>query len=456
VPFDSNPIRLQLTNAIPTSASTPVSATYDSSSEILFIPSVTLSGTSNRVELKRNTALSGYQFELQSLKELISFNIVDTGQSDCYNSSGNLISCIDSGQDAAYSGNQPSYTNNSDGTITDNVTGLVWQSTPDINGDGSIDSTDKLSQSNALSYCSSLSQGNQTDWRLPTIKQMYSLINFDGEDVSDISGEETSNLVPFIDTNYFTFAYGDTSVGERIIDVQYATSTLYISPAVITTMFGVNLADGRIKGYGTTINNSEKTFFVQCVRGFEDYGINYFIDNGDQTVSDAASDLMWEQNDSQTSMNWDNAIKYCENISTAGYSDWRLPNAKELQSIVDYTRSPDSSNSAAIDPLFNATSITNEAGQTDWGYYWTNTTHLKSTGPGNHAVYISFGRAMGYNNGQWQDVHGAGAQRSNIKLSTEQLDPSYTIVTDANGNEAIIHGPQGDVLRVNNFVRCVR
>jgi hypothetical protein len=49
-------------------------------------------------------------------------------------------------------------------------------------------------------------------------------------------------------------------------------------------MDSLNLADGRIKGYGLKWGNSDKTFFVQLVRGLA-YGNNSFTDNGDMTVS---------------------------------------------------------------------------------------------------------------------------------------------------------------------------
>ena len=57
---------------------------------------------------------------------------------------------------------------------------------------------------------------------------------------------------PFIDREYFKFSYGDASRGERIIDSQFATRTKYVSTTMAgsETMFGVNFADGRIKGYG--------------------------------------------------------------------------------------------------------------------------------------------------------------------------------------------------------------
>lgn len=307
---------------------------------------------------------------------------------------------------------------------------------------------DKAIYYEAVANASSLNLAGYDDWRLPTIKELYSLIVFSG---TDPSGEGSTNPVPFIDTDYFVFEYGDTSAGERIIDSQFVSSTKYVSTTMggDETVFGVNFADGRIKGYPIKPmpNQPEgKLFFVLYVRGNPDYGVNDYIDNGDGTITDAATGLMWSQADSGEAMDWEDALAWVQQRNEEnylGYSDWRLPNAKELESIVDYTRSPDTTNSAAVDPLFEISEIVNEAGDIGYPFYWTGTTHVKSNGMGDSAVYISFGRALGYMNDAWIDVHGAGAQRSDPKSGNP-------------GDYPYGHGPQGDAIRIYNYVRCVR
>jgi hypothetical protein len=393
--------------------------------------------------------------------------VVDTGQITCYDNSVE-ITCPAAGQafygqDAQYAGNVPSYALSGDGlTVYDNNTGLTWMQSPDTNFDGSLTHDDKLTYQNAVLFPATLNTyddgngyGGYTDWRLPTVKELYSLINHSGV---DLNPEATEGTTPFIDTDVFGFAYGfigefagygpdGTPMEERIIDSQWATSTLYV--ANTDQMFGVNFADGRIKGYPVSAATG-KPYHVLCVRGNTSYGVNDFVDNGDGTITDTATGLMWLQDDSGEGLNWEEALAWVQTKNAEnylGHDDWRLPDAKELQSIVDYSRSPDTTASAVIDPLFTCTEITNPNGQADYGFYWTSTTHVgespEGTLDGNDANYVAFGRAMGYMNSTWVDVHGAGCQRSDPK----EGDPA---------DYPFGRGPQGDEVRIYNYVRAVR
>lgn len=199
------------------------------------------------------------------------------------------------GQNSNYPGNIPSYTDHGDGTVTDNVTGLMWSKSPDLNGDGIINYDDKISLEESEQFIKDFTLAGYTDWRIPTIKELYSLIDFSGIDISSYSGTSTDGLTPFIDTRYFDFGYGDLSADERLIDAQMLTTTIYTSTTMenAKTLFGVNFADGRIKGYGLTSPKGEKKFYAYFVRGNVDYGKNDFVETDNGTIVDKATGLMW-------------------------------------------------------------------------------------------------------------------------------------------------------------------
>ena len=144
--------------------------------------------------------------------------------------------------------------------------------------------------------------------------------------------------------------------------------------------FGVNFGTGHIKAYSISVGPKH---FVRCVRGNLAYGVNLFQNNGDGTISDLATGLMWQQTDNGSGMDWEHALAYAQtqnNANYLGHNDWRLPNTKELQSLVDYTRSPGATNSAnvgpAINPMFSCTGILNDGGKADYPYYWTSTSAI--------------------------------------------------------------------------------
>jgi len=90
---------------------------------------------------------------------------------------------------------------------------------------------------------------------------------------------------------------------------------------------------------------------------------NRFVDNQDGTVTDTCTGLMWQQETAPGVYWWGKALRYCEDLTLAGHSDWRLPNVRELQSIVDYGR-----RGLSIDPVFGAESES----------YWSSSTSVVS------------------------------------------------------------------------------
>lgn len=335
-------------------------------------------------------------------------------------------------QDAGRTYNGPSYTDNADNTISDNITGLMWQKDMGV----------KMSYADAVIKADTLTLGGYTDWRIPDIKELYSLIMFDGRVMGSTA------VTPFIDTDYFNQPFGDVEAGERTIDAQTWSSTHYrgLTMNADTTVFGVNFVDGRIKGYPKYNPRTDEPneMYFRMVRGNPDYGKNLFADNGDGTVTDSATMLMWQKSDDGMARDWLSSIKYCEELTLAGFDDWHLPNAKELQSVVDYNRSPSATGSAAIDTVFRVSEITDPDGNSGhYPFYWSSTTHLDGPNPYSAAVYVAFGKALGKMNEVLKDVHGAGAQRSDPKSGNPLDYPQY-------------HGPQGDLQMVYNHCRCVR
>ncbi|MBW2312210.1 MAG: DUF1566 domain-containing protein [Deltaproteobacteria bacterium] len=223
----------------------------------------------------------------------------DTGQTQSYTDVF--------GEDSDYTINPPSYTDNGDGTVTDNVTGLMWQQEDD-------DTT--RTWADACSYCEDLTLAGYSDWRLPSKKELISIVDY-------------GTYSPYIDATYFS------STNEWF----YWCSTIVANDS--TWAWDVFFGAGDVGSH-----NKSSTYYVRCVRGGE-YIINgHFTDNGDATVTDGNTGLTWQQGEAGQ-MNWEDAICYCEDLSLAGYIDWRLPNIKELESITD-----DSLFAPAIDANF--------------------------------------------------------------------------------------------------------
>jgi hypothetical protein len=104
-----------------------------------------------------------------------------------------------------------------------------------------------------------------------------------------------------------------------------------------------------------------------------------YTNNGDGTVTDIVTSLMWQQSSSTMKLDWTAANNYCSSLSLRGYADWRLPSTIELLSIVDY---------AKIDPApsINTSIFTN----TQVSHYWSSTSFAGSSADA-WAVYFGGG-----------------------------------------------------------------
>lgn len=387
------------------------------------------------------TALVGQIAAAQNL----TYPVVDTMQERCFDLLGSTIDCPAEGealygQDAQYARLAASYTDKGDGTVLDNNTRLLWQQTPQ---------DERLQYHDALAYCDALELGGRSDWRVPSIKELYSLADNRGELLKPEEGVPT----PYIDTRVFDFEYPK---GPMAFAGQYWSSTLYIKGPVQNgrnqAAFGFNFADGHIKAYGTgldfytggaatggltTPDGRTPGNYVRCVSGDEGvYGVNAFIDNGDGTVTDKATGLTWQQSDDGTRREWAEALAYCEALELGGHDDWALPDSKALQSIVDYRRT----GYPAIDEAYFAISEDSETLD-----FWTGTTFGDWK---NYANVIAFGKALSKSGDQteYTDWHGAGAQRSSIKtIQGQEMTEDTTCSVNA-----------CDYNRSDNLVRCVR
>ncbi len=219
------------------------------------------------------------------------YYLPDTGQEMCYTGSGAVVTCpapgLSQAQDGSYRINPPVFTINGNGTATDSNTGLVWQQQNDDL---------KRTWADAGAYCSDLTLAGYTDWRMPTMIELFGLVDY-------------GTFQPAIDGAKFPNTRVDG----------YWTSKTSVNNA-----WYVDFTEGTLSS--TTQSSS---FYVRCVRGTSN-SFALLQDNYDGTISDLKTGLMWMQSYLVSTMDWSSALSICESAIYAGYSDWRLPNIKEL------------------------------------------------------------------------------------------------------------------------------
>lgn len=134
--------------------------------------------------------------------------IPQTGQHTCYNANGIIIDCASTGQDGEIRAGaalpSPRFTDNKNGTITDNLTGLIWlrdaNCTDTAGGiprkNGTLDWQSALTWSNNLANgrCGLTDKSTAGDWRLPNINELRSLIDYSRHDPGLAWGHPFSNV----------------------------------------------------------------------------------------------------------------------------------------------------------------------------------------------------------------------------------------------------------------------
>jgi hypothetical protein len=243
------------------------------------------------------------------------YKLPDTGQTNSYTDTV--------GEDNDYLINAPSFTINDSDTVTDDNTLLMWQRQDD---------NTTRTWANAGTYCTSLSLGGHSDWRLPkAYDELQSIVDY-------------GMLYNRINTTYFT---NGTVSGYQYY--RYWTSDIYAAP-YNNISFLIRFDSGTVE-YKSTSDE----YHVRCVRGPST--TRSFTVNGDSTVTDTKTGLVWQQSTSGSKKTWEVALGICEDLTLASQSDWRLPNIKELGSIVD---------TSELNPALDETAFPNTINASYW------------------------------------------------------------------------------------------
>ncbi len=227
------------------------------------------------------------------------------------------------------------FSDNKDGTVTDNSTGLIWQQ--------SADETLRL-HIEAQGYCDNLIIDQYTEWRIPNLRELYSILD---SSLNFLSSDEGF----FFDSSSFGY-WSSSSNSEDPLYMWYVG----FQPWFFSSFYHVN-------SYGPAI---------RCVHGKELIHESNLIDNNDYTVTDVSRNIMWKLHQyapyeavdpDLEPRDYSGANSYCNNLVFAGYDDWRLPKVKELLSIVDYSVHDPAINQSFFPKVWSCC-----------GGYWTSTT----------------------------------------------------------------------------------
>ena len=307
-------------------------------------------------------------------------NLSETGQTKCYSYSTatlswNEVPCAGTGQDGemreGIAWPDPRFTPNADTTITDHLTGLIWgpdgNMMPARDAGWDLDGTANdgaVKWERALDYIKKLNAENYLghhDWRLPNINELESLVHSDVLNTADWLNSQGFQ-------NVLINGYWSSTSSERLPNTAWA---IYFGNGMM--LESNKFEDYRMvwavrSGSGQSPAGPWRTGQTKCVN---DYGHEIpcagtgqdgetgtgaawpsprFSDHGNETVTDQLTGLMWTKKANTpglsvcspgTPKTWQQGLDHVKCLNThryLGYNDWRLPNRKEIRSLMDYSR----------------------------------------------------------------------------------------------------------------------
>jgi len=303
-----------------------------------------------------------------------------TGQTTCYDSSGTSITCAGTGQDGdiqvGVAWPNPRFVDHGDGTVSDNLTGLEW--TKDANP-----AKGAMNWQQALDYVKTLNTGGNSDWRLPNVNELESLINAGPPYYPALpQGHPFTNLQwddYWSSTSEAGYAYRAWVMGMDDGNVSHASkedSSHDVWPVRAGQCGALGNSVICLPKTGQTTCYNAAGAVISCAGTGQDGDIQAgvawpsprFVDHGD-TVTDSLTGLEWTKNANPAGgyMTWQQALDYVKTLNTGSHSDWRLPNRRELRSLDDYSRY-----NSALPQSYPFTNVQS-------GYYWSSTSYAAYT-----------------------------------------------------------------------------
>jgi hypothetical protein len=301
-----------------------------------------------------------------------------------------------------------------DNLVVDQLTGLMWTKDSNAPGPAACSPGTAKTWQEALDYAVCLNANNYlgyADWRIPNVNELKSLINYgSSSNESWLSSVGFTNMVygnmywssttQIIETNatgkgqaYVLYIY--------ILTGAYKTESHFAWPVRGGSEVYNAVVDLPKTGQIHCFDSSTAQTQIACSGTGQDGDLQKgialqnprFIDNMNQTITDNLTGLMWTKDANipgpavcspATTKTWQDSLIYINclnNNNYLGYSDWRLPNINELESLLNYEQSD------------NSTWLLNNGFTNVKDYfYWSSTTNSGYTA----GAWVQHMRVLGY------------------------------------------------------------